>query len=45
MICMARTLGAPETVPAGRQACSASKAVFPGANWPVTFDVMCITWL
>ena len=35
----------PLTVPAGKQACRASKALLPGANWPLTFDVMCITWL
>ena len=45
MISMARTFGAPETVPAGRQACKASNAVLPGASWPSTFEVMCITWL
>ena len=45
MICIARTFGAPETVPAGKQARRASNAFFPSANRPLTFVVMCITWL
>ena len=45
MICMARGLGAPESVPAGKQAVSASKAVRPSASRPVTVETMCMTWL
>jgi hypothetical protein len=43
MICIARIFGAPDTVPAGRQACKASKALRPGASSPVMFETMCIT--
>ena len=45
MISMARTLGAPETVPAGKPATSASIASYFAASLPSTFDTMCITWL
>ena len=34
MICMARTLGAPETVPAGKHDTSASRRSRPSASWP-----------
>ena len=43
MICMARTLGAPLTVPAGKAAFRASTAVFPGASVPLTEDTMWMT--
>jgi len=42
MICMARTLGAPETVPAGRPA-GGRRGGLPLGELPVTFEVMCIT--
>ena len=45
MISMARTLGAPDTVPAGRVARSTSIGPLPGASRPDTCDVRCITWL
>ena len=45
MISIARTLGAPETVPAGNVASSASNASLPGASVPVTLLTMCMTWL
>ena len=45
MICIARTLGAPLTVPTGSETLSASIAVIPSANVPVTLLVMCMTWL
>ena len=43
MICMARTLGAPVTVPAGKLARSTSIASSPGFSRPSTLDTMCIT--
>ena len=45
MISMARTLGAPVTVPAGKPAISASSALLSGRIRPSTFDTMCMTWL
>ena len=45
MICIARTFGAPLTVPTGSVARRASKAVLPAASLPVTLLLMCITWL
>ena len=45
MISMARILGAPVSVPAGKVATSASSASLPGASSPVTELTMCITWL
>ena len=42
---IARTLGAPDNVPAGKQAVTASSAVCPSASSPVTVDTRCITWL
>jgi hypothetical protein len=45
MICMARTFGAPETVPAGKPATRASSASKDGSSRPSTFETMCITWL
>src|SRR6266513_2943074 len=43
MICIARTLGAPVTVPAGKLALSTSTASRPGAIRPSTFETMCMT--
>ena len=45
MICIARTFGAPDTVPAGTDTRSASSAPYSGRSRPVTFDTMCMTWL
>ena len=45
MISIARTLGAPETVPTGSVARSASNASHSLRSRPVTVDEMCITWL
>ena len=45
MISMARTLGAPDTVPAGNVARSTSIGPRPLRSVPVTCDVRCITWL
>jgi len=45
MISIARTLGAPDTVPAGSVARSTSMAEHPSRRVPDTCDVMCITWL
>ena len=45
MISMARTFGAPDTVPAGSVARSTSMALLPSRSVPDTCDVMCITWL
>ncbi|PQM48573.1 hypothetical protein C1Y40_01212 [Mycobacterium talmoniae] len=42
---MARTLGAPDRVPAGKQAVTASNAVRSSASMPVTVDTRCMTWL
>ncbi len=36
---------APLTVPAGKQATTASNAVRPARSRPVTVDTRCITWL
>ena len=44
MICIARTFGAPDTVPAGNVARSRSTASRPGAIWPKTRETMCMTW-
>jgi hypothetical protein len=43
MISIARTLGAPEAVPIGSVAASASSAVRPSASSPSTRDTMCMT--
>ena len=43
MICIARTLGAPLSVPAGNVARSTSSASLPGASLPCTFEMMCMT--
>ena len=45
MICIARTLGAPLTVPAGNVARSRSYGVLPSVSRPVTELTMCMTWL
>jgi hypothetical protein len=45
MISIARTLGAPLTVPAGKPPISASSASLSGRMRPSTLDTMCITWL
>ena len=45
MISMARTLGAPDTVPAGSVARSTSTGDRSGASFPDTWEVRCITWL
>ncbi|SHT17474.1 Uncharacterised protein [Mycobacteroides abscessus subsp. abscessus] len=42
---MARTFGAPDSVPAGKHAVMASSAVLPSANDPDTVDTRCMTWL
>jgi hypothetical protein len=43
MISMARILGAPLTVPAGKVARSTSMALMPAFRCPVTLETMCIT--
>ena len=43
MISIARTFGAPLTVPAGKAARSTSMLVSPSLSVPSTFDTMCIT--
>ena len=45
MISIARTFGAPDTVPAGRVARSTSTGVRPSASSPDTCEVRCMTWL
>ena len=45
MISMARTLGAPERVPAGSVARSTSIGPLPSASSPDTCEVMCMMWL
>ena len=45
MISIARTLGAPDTVPAGNVARSTSMGPLPSTSSPDTCDVRCITWL
>ena len=45
MISIARTFGAPDTVPAGKVATSASNGVYRAARSPTTVETMCITWL
>src|SRR5437660_799571 len=39
MICMARTFGAPDTVPAGKHETSASRRSRSSASFPSTIDV------
>ena len=43
MICIARTFGAPDRVPAGSTERSASIALTPSRSWPATEETMCIT--
>ena len=43
MACMARTLGAPERVPAGKTERTASKASRSGRSRPSTSETMCMT--
>ena len=45
MICIARTFGAPDSVPAGSTERSASSALTPSRSAPMTLETMCITWL
>ena len=45
MISMARTFGAPLTVPAGSVARNTSMGDRPATRRPLTCDVRCITWL
>ena len=45
MISMARTFGAPESVPAGRVARRTSIGPLSSASSPDTCDVMCMMWL
>ena len=45
MISMARTLGAPDTVPAGMVARRTSMGPLPSVSRPETCDVRCMTWL
>ncbi len=44
MISMARILGAPETVPAGKAASSASSAEHSGRIFAITDETRCMTW-
>ena len=44
MISMARTFGAPLTVPAGKVARSTAIASRPGLSLPSTLETMCMTW-
>ena len=45
MISIARTWGAPVTVPAGIPASRAERASWPSAISPTTLETMCMTWL
>ena len=45
MICIALTFGAPDRVPAGSTARSASIAPTPSRSVPETEETMCMTWL
>ena len=45
MICIARTFGAPESVPAGSTERSASIAPTSSRSVPETAETICITWL
>ena len=44
MICIARTFGAPETVPAGKQARKRSNGDTPSRSSPTTSETRCETW-
>ena len=43
MICIARTFGAPETVPAGKVARTTSNGVTPSRSSPATSETRCVT--
>src|SRR5215212_4248135 len=43
MICIARTFGAPETVPAGKHARSRSRCETSGSSSPTTSETRCVT--
>ena len=43
MICIARTFGAPDSVPAGSALRSASIALMPARRVPLTLETMCMT--
>ena len=43
MISMARTLGAPVSVPAGKAARSTSMLLMPGSSLPATLETRCMT--
>ena len=43
MICIARTFGAPETVPAGKHARSSSNGVTSSRSSPTTSETRCVT--
>jgi hypothetical protein len=43
MTCIARIFGAPDSVPAGSEARSASMALTPSRSVPETEETMCIT--
>ena len=45
MISIARTLGAPDSVPAGKHATTASTALRSRRSVPVTVETRCMTWL
>ena len=45
MISIARTLGAPDKVPAGKAASTTSRAEWSSAIWPATVDSRCMMWL
>ena len=45
MICIARTFGAPDSVPAGSTERSASIAPTSRRSVPDTEETMCMTWL
>ncbi len=45
MISIARTFGAPDSVPAGNPPTSASSASSPSRSLPSTLEEICITWL
>jgi hypothetical protein len=45
MISIARGFGAPESVPAGKQAVTASNALQSSRRRPVTVETRCMTWL
>ena len=44
MISIARTFGAPDTVPAGKARHQRIERVVAAARRPTTFETMCITW-